>query len=83
MRERKDEEHLIRAATEKRVLYSFNVRDYFPLHTEYLVLSKSHSGIILAKQQLYSVGEQMRRLLRLIATRSAEEMTNRIEFLSD
>ena len=29
-----------------------------------------------------SVGEQMRRLLRLIAHRSAEDMQNHIEFLS-
>ena len=29
-----------------------------------------------------SVGEQMRRLLRLIAARSAEDMRNHIEFLS-
>jgi hypothetical protein len=33
-------------------------------------------------QQRYSVGEQMRRLLRLIKTLTAEEMRNRIEFLS-
>jgi hypothetical protein len=33
-------------------------------------------------QQRYSVGEQMRRLLRLIDTLTAEEMRNRIEFLS-
>ena len=30
-----------------------------------------------------SVGEQMRRLLRLIAARTAEDMRNRIEFLSN
>jgi hypothetical protein len=28
------------------------------------------------------VGEQMRRLLKLIATKSAEEMKDKIEFLS-
>lgn len=30
----------------------------------------------------FSVGEQMRRLLRLTSTLTAEEMRNRIEFLS-
>jgi hypothetical protein len=82
MRERKDEEHLFWAATQKRALYSFNVGDYCRLHAEFLAQGKSHAGIILAKQQHYSVGEQMQRLLKLIATKQAEELTNRIEFLS-
>jgi hypothetical protein len=36
----------------------------------------------LRQKQRYSVGEQMRRLLKLIAPVSAEEMINRVEFLS-
>ncbi len=83
MRERSDEDHLLWAAAQKRTLYSFNVRDYCRLHAEFLAQSRSHLGIIVAKQQHYSVGEQMRRLLKLIATKSAEEMTDQIEFLSD
>ena len=63
-------------------LYSFNVRDYCRLHAEFLAKSRSHSGIILAKQQQYSVGEQMRRLLKLIATVQPQEMASRLEFLS-
>jgi hypothetical protein len=42
---------------------------------------KPHSGIIVSPQQRYSIGEQMRRLLRLAAARSAEQMCNSIEFL--
>jgi nitrogenase subunit NifH len=83
MRERKDEEHLLWAAAQNRSLYSFNVRDYCRLHAEFLVQGRSHAGIILAKQQQYSVGEQMRRLLKMIATKPVDEMTNKIEFLSD
>src|SRR5262252_9310953 len=63
-------------------LYSFNVRDYCRLHGEFLAKDQSHAGIIIAKQQHYSVGEQMRRLLKLIATKPAEEMRNQIDFLS-
>jgi hypothetical protein len=37
----------------------------------------------ITKQQHYSVGEQMRRLLKLIATRPAEEIRDKIEFLDD
>ena len=83
MRERKDEEHLLWATAQKRTLYSFNVRDYCRLHAEFLVQGRSHAGIIVAKQQHYSVGEQMGRLLKLIATKPAEEMIDKIEFLSD
>mgnify|MGYP001340657335 CR=1 FL=1 len=82
MRERSDEEHLLWAAAHKRTLYTFNVRDYCRLHAKTLAQRGSHAGIILAKQQHYSVGEQMRRLLKLIATKPAEEMTNEIEFLT-
>ena len=83
MRERNDEAHLLWATADHRTLYSFNVRDYYRLHTEFLSNGKSHAGIILAKQQRSSVGEQMRRLLKLIETNSAEDIVNKIEFLSD
>ena len=71
MCERNDEEHLLWAVAESRSLYSFNVRDYCRLHAEFLAQGKSHAGIILAKQQHYSVGEQMRRLLKLAQVNSA------------
>jgi hypothetical protein len=38
--------------------------------------------MILAVQQRYSVGEQMRRILRMNRERSSEAMKNRAEFLS-
>lgn len=82
MIERTDEEHLGYATTQDRVLFSFNVKDFYRLHTEHLSRGKSHAGIILAWQRRYSVGEQMRRLLRLIATKPTEEMKNQVEFLS-
>jgi hypothetical protein len=83
MREQKDEEHLRKASALKRTLYSFNVRDFHRSHGEFLAQGRSHAGIILAKQQHYSVGEQMKRLLKLIATKPPEEMVNQLEFLSD
>lgn len=82
MIERSDAEHLDYATAQGRVLYSFNVGDFHRFHMEYLAQGKSHTGIILARQQHYSVGQQMRRLLKLIATKSAEEMENQVEFLS-
>lgn len=77
-----DEEHLAFAATNERALYTFNVGDYMALHSAYLVEGKEHAGIILAQQQRYSVGEQMRRLLRLVSMKSADSLRNTVEFLS-
>jgi hypothetical protein len=43
---------------------------------------KSHTGIILASQQQYSVGQQLRGLLKLAADKSAQDMVNELVFLS-
>ena len=81
MAQKTDEEQLEWAAANSRVVYSFNRGDFYGLHTAWLTAGRSHSGIILSRQGL-SVGEQMRRLLRLIDTLTAEEMRNHVEFLS-
>ena len=81
MIEQPDSVHLDFATAQGRSLFSFNVGDFYRLHTIYLTQGKSHAGIIVSQQQTYSVGEQMRRLLRLIAATSAEQMRNSIEFL--
>ena len=49
MIERSDEEHLDYATRHGRVLYSFNVADFYRLHTNYLATGKRHAGIILAR----------------------------------
>ena len=77
-----DGEHLKHAIASERALYSFNVRDFMNLHRSYLDAGKPHAGIILAQQQRYRVGEQMRRLVRLVQMRSAESLRNTVEFLS-
>ena len=78
-----DEEQLEFACSQARVLFSFNASDFCRIHTEFLTQGKSHAGIILAPQQRYSIGERVRRLLELVGARSAEDMQNRLEFLSD
>ena len=82
MIERPDEDHLAYATGQGRVLCSSNAGDYYRLHTELLAMGKSHAGIILIAQQRYTVGDQMRRILKLIAVRSAADMQDRVEFLS-
>ncbi|GAG18695.1 unnamed protein product [marine sediment metagenome] len=82
MIEREDAEHLDYATEQGCVLCTFNVGDFYRLHSDYLALGRPHAGIILMRQRYYSVGEQMRRLLRLMASKSADEMKNWVEFLS-
>jgi len=79
---RDDQDHLAASATSGRVLYTYNVADYCILHQSWISRGRSHAGIIVAPQQRYSAGEELRRLMRLIGRVTAEEMRNRIEFLS-
>ncbi|MGB5710882.1 MAG: DUF5615 family PIN-like protein [Waterburya sp.] len=78
-----DESQLIWAAKQGRVIYTFNVQDFCQLHSIFLTEKRNHAGIILGTQQRYSIGQQLRGILRLIATKSAEEMINQLEFLGN
>ncbi len=81
MLSRSDEEQLKWALENQRVVYSFNIRDFYRIHTRWVKEKQDHFGIILGFQN-YSIREQMRRILRIIATKSAAEMKNQVEFLS-
>lgn len=77
-----DSRQLEYATSVGRVLCTCNIGDFYRLHREYLQAQRTHSGIILVPQQRYSIGEQLRRLLDLTSSLSAEEMKDRLEFLS-
>jgi hypothetical protein len=79
---RTDEEHLVFATMQGRVLYSFNVRDFHEIHTQWVSAGRGHEGIILAQQRRYSIGEQIRRLVHSIGSMKEETMRNREEFLN-
>jgi len=49
---------------------------------EWMATGRVHGGIILAQQKRYSIGEQIRRLVRLISSLTGEAIRNREEFLS-
>ena len=76
-----DEEQL--AFERECVLYTFNVSDSFRLHTQWISAGRAHAGMILAPQQRFSVGERLRRIVRLRAATTAMSMRNRIEFLGN
>jgi hypothetical protein len=75
-----DEAQLEWALEHRRVIYSFNARDFYRIHTQWLASGKSHAGIVLGKQG-ESVGNQMRGLLHLASVKSEVEMVECIEFL--
>ncbi len=78
---RLDEEQLDLATSQNRVLYSHNIADFCRIHASFLAEGKPHAGIALLPQD-YSVGEQLRAILELIARKTAEEMQNQLEFLT-
>jgi hypothetical protein len=83
MLHRSDEEQIGWARQNGRVIFSFNTRDFYRLHTTLIGQGLSHTGIILAPQQRYGIGDLMRGVLKLINTKSPEEMQGQIEFLSN
>jgi len=44
MIERPDEAHLIFAAEANRTLYSFNVGDFYHLHSKFIAENREHAG---------------------------------------
>ena len=79
---REDEDHLLKAVSFERSVYTYNTADFCLLHQEWMSQGRSHNGIIVAAQQRYPVGEELRRLMRLLSSVTAEQMQNRLEFLS-
>lgn len=76
-----DEEQLEYATSIGAVLLTHNVQDFPKIHYEFMRHGKHHSGIIIVKQ--VSVGEIVRSFLRLASTLSAEDMEDRLEYLSN
>ncbi len=77
-----DEAQLSFGAAHGLVLYTFNVCDFYRLHSAWAACGRFHAGILMGSQQRYSIGSQLNRILRLRAAKTAGAMHNRIEFLS-
>ena|SRR5438105_693222 len=75
-----DPSQLAWAAQEGRALVTFNVEDFARLHHEWMAQGQHHAGIIVSSQR--PVGDTIRRLIHLGQTLSAEDMQDRLEYLS-
>ena len=79
----RDEDQLQWATEQGRVIFTYNASDFCRLHSRYSAAGKRHAGVVIGEQQRISVGEELRRLLRLVDAKSAQEMENNLEFLSN
>ena len=66
-----------------RTIYTYNASDFCRLHSELLREGRHHAGIIVGDQQTVSIGEELRRLLRICEAKTAEDMGDSLEFLSN
>ena len=82
MLHRSDEDQLDWARQNSRAIFTFNIKDFYQLHTACIEQGLSHSGIILALQQRHSIGSLMRGVLKLLASRTAEDIEGEVVFLS-
>jgi len=74
-----DEEQLLFAASQNRTLFTYNTPDFLRLHLEWLQRGQTHSGIIVSDQ--LSIGETIRRLLRLVNQITQDEARNQVFWL--
>ncbi len=76
-----DPEQLRSAISQQRAIVTFNVGDFVQLHTEYLQSHLEHWGIIVSKR--LPIGDVVKRMLNLLNNLTADEMRNRLEYLTD
>ena len=80
MEEELDPQQLAFAVSQGRAILTFNRGHFVRLHTDYMERGWEHYGIIVSRQ--YGLGETLRRIWNLVSALSAEEMMNRLEYLS-
>lgn len=76
-----DRSQLLWAAQQGRMLATYNVPDFARIHWEWINQGLHHAGIVVSRQR--PIGDVLRRLLHLAQTLSADEMQDRLEYLSN
>ena len=76
-----DESQLAWAASERRVLVTFNVGHFAELHATWIASGHQHAGIVVSNQR--PLGDTLRRLMRLATEHDAASLEGRLEYLSD
>ena len=76
-----DESQIAHAASEGRVLVTFNVAHFASLHATWMEHGRHHAGIVVSSQR--PIGDVLRRLIHLAGAVDADSLKDRLEFLGD
>ena len=76
-----DRQQIDYAISNNRAILTFNVKHFVLLYNEMYSKNRQHPGIVVSTQQNF--GETLKRLLKLLNNKTAEEMSNSIEFLNN
>lgn len=74
-----DEQQLLGATAQGRVIFTYNIRDFIALGKIY----PNHGGIILAFQRSMTLGETITALDRILRETGADEWVGRTRWLND
>lgn len=74
-----DEEQLLRATANGRILFTFNIRDFQLLARQF----PQHAGIVLAAQRSWQLTSLIAALDTLLTQTSAEEWSGQIRWLNE
>lgn len=74
-----DEMQLLGATAQERIIFTFNIRDLMPLATQH----PHHSGIILAAQSRWMLGELIQALDRALRKTEAADWRGLVRWLND
>ena len=78
-----DEEQLVFAVSQGRVIYTANVNDFARIHARWLRTGLHHAGIILLSDQRLDIGLQITALARVANALNPSTAADRMVFLKD
>lgn len=78
-RDASDENQLLGVTAQGRCIFTFNIRDFLALSTQY----PKHAGIILAAQSSWSLIEMITALNKLLTETKADEWISQVRWLND
>src|SRR5437868_593060 len=76
-----DASQLAWAASQGRVVVTFNVAHFAQLHAAWMGRGEHHAGVVVSSQR--PIGDLLRRLINLAGVLDADAVVDRLEFLGD
>jgi len=76
-----DIDQLKYASSENRVIFTFNIADFYKIHSDFIKRGLNHNGVILSKQ--LPIGKIVKALLKLLSSINPEKFRNNVVWLSD